>query len=108
MRWRSGLRTRGARGIAALLIALTAAVALGIRPLVGSQAGLAAAATPALVGFSFSPKTATYLGQDPHAALDTLLVELTPDLVRLPVYWDSVEATKGTFDFSETDQMISQ
>ena len=62
MSWRSGIRTRGARGIAALLIALTGAVALGIRPLVGGQASLAAAATPALVGFSFSPKTAAYLG----------------------------------------------
>jgi hypothetical protein len=95
------------RGIAALLIALTAAVVLGIRPLVGSQASLAAAATPALVGFSFSPKTATYLGQDPSPALQTLLKQLTPDLVRLPVYWDSVEATKGTFDFRETDHLIA-
>jgi hypothetical protein len=93
--------------MAALLIALTAAVVLGIRPLVGSQAGVAAAATPALVGFSFSPKAATYLGQDPTVALQTLLVQLTPDLVRLPVYWDSVEAAKGKFDFSQTDQLVA-
>jgi hypothetical protein len=107
MRWRSGIRTRGARGIAALLIALTAVVVLGIRPLVGSPASLAAAATPALVGFSFSPKAATFLNQDPTTALQVLLGELTPDLVRLPVYWDSVEATRGKFDFAETDKMIA-
>ena len=72
--------------MAALLIAMTAAVVLGIRPLVGSQASLAAAATPALVGFSFSPRSATFLGLDPTASLQTLLVQLTPDLVRLPVF----------------------
>jgi hypothetical protein len=107
MSWRSGIRTRGARGIAALLIALTLAVFVGIRPLVGGQASLAAAATPALVGFSFSPKSATYSGQDPTASLRTLLAELTPDLVRLPVYWDSVESTRGAFDFSQTDHLIA-
>ena len=36
-----------------------------------------------------------------------LLQKLKPDLVRLPVYWDSVEAQQGVFDFTETDQMVS-
>jgi hypothetical protein len=67
----------------------------------------ASAATRPLVGFSFSPRTAQWLGEDPVTALDQLLTGLAPDLVRLPVYWDGVEPRRGTFDYREVDSLLA-
>jgi hypothetical protein len=102
----SGAMASGLRPLTSLLMAVGAMVGLTLQPLGVGKAEIARAATPALVGFSFSPRTATWLGEDSATALDTLLRQLTPDLVRLPVYWDSVEARPGVFDFSETDRML--
>jgi hypothetical protein len=107
MRSLSGALAPGLRPLASLLIAVVAMVGLSTQPLGVGRAEIARAATPALVGFSFSPRTAAWLGEDPASALQTLLRELTPDLVRLPVYWDSVEARPGVFDFRETDGMLN-
>jgi hypothetical protein len=103
----SGAMAPGLRPMASLLMAVGAVIGSTIQPAGVGSAEIARAATPALVGFSFSPRTAVWLGEDPGPALETLLRELTPDLVRLPVYWDSVEARPGVFDFSETDRMMS-
>jgi hypothetical protein len=103
----SGAMAPGLRPLASMLLAVGAMVASSTQPLGVGKAEIARAATPALVGFSFSPRTAVWLGEDPAPALQTLLDELTPDLVRLPVYWDSVELRPGVFDFSETDRMLS-
>ncbi|MGH7903738.1 MAG: hypothetical protein ACREPA_06385 [Candidatus Dormibacteraceae bacterium] len=62
---------------------------------------------PPLVGFSFSPQAALYLGEDPDRTLTTLLVRLRPDLVRLPVYWSDVAPTPDGFDFAEVDRMLA-
>jgi hypothetical protein len=61
-----------------------------------------------LVGFSFSPKTADYLGEDPGLALSRLLEELHPDLVRLPVYWDDVAPAPDLLDFGPVDEMLDR
>ncbi len=63
-------------------------------------------ATP-LVGFSFSPETAAAYGEDPEEALATLLADLHPAIVRLPVYWEQVEPTPGVIDLSSVDQLLS-
>ena len=60
---------------------------------------------PPLVGFSFSPLAMTD-GRNPEQALAQLLRALQPDLVRLPVYWDSVAPTASSFDFSQVDRLI--
>lgn len=60
-----------------------------------------------LVGFSFSPKTAQDMGLEPAGALNTLLRRLRPDLVRLPVYWDSVAPDPQSFDFRSVDSLLS-
>src|SRR5258708_19077811 len=59
-----------------------------------------------MIGSSFSPRTAASCGEAPAPALLSLMNQLARDLVRLPVYWDSVEAKRGTFDFTETDDLI--
>ena len=64
------------------------------------------AATP-LAGFSYSPKLAKWARHDPIAGLSTLLQQVQPDLVRLPVYWDSVAPTPDSLDYSETDRLLA-
>jgi hypothetical protein len=59
-----------------------------------------------MVGFSFSPEVARSLGQEPTAALASLLQALEPDLLRLPVYWNEVEPSEGQFDFSLVDDLL--
>jgi hypothetical protein len=71
---------------------------------IGTQS--AKADPPPQVGFSFSPKAAEWLGEDANSALKSLLVQLHPDVIRLPVYWDIVETKKGVFDFSEPNSML--
>ena len=88
------------------MTAIVATAALTAHPLSDGGVYEARAASPAQIGFSFSPRAATALGEDPASALGELMPQLTPDLVRLPVYWDSVEAKRGAFDFTETDQLI--
>jgi hypothetical protein len=63
-------------------------------------------ATP-LVGFSFSPEAAAAYGEDPGQALATLLADLHPAVVRLPVYWEQVEPAPGVIDLSTVDQLLS-
>lgn len=94
------------RLIVALGVAIVAALVLGSAPFWLAGLQLARAATPPQVGFSFSPRTAQWLGENPEPALAELLDRLNPDLVRLPIYWDSVEPSRGAFDFSSIDRML--
>src|SRR5262245_61563244 len=59
-----------------------------------------------LAGFSYSPKVAKWMGFDPGAALRVLVSRVHPDLVRIPVYWDSAAPTRDQLDFGETDRML--
>jgi hypothetical protein len=88
------------------LVAVVSTVAVTAHPTGRGAGDVASAATPALIGFSFSPRTAIFEGQEPLTSLRTLVDELNPDLVRLPVYWDAVEAKRGSFDFNETDRLV--
>ena len=83
-----------------LLAIVAAALALGSETWPGS-------APPApLAGFSFSPRTSQGAGRDPVQDLTSLLDATQPNLVRLPVYWDSVEPTPDRLDFSEVDSLL--
>ncbi len=62
-------------------------------------------ATP-LAGFSYSPKMARWARHDPVAGLRILLQQVHPDLVRLPVYWDSAAPSRDRLDFNETDRLL--
>jgi len=82
----------------------------------GVSAGLTASGVPQKpdshpapsVGFTYSPWAARSLGLDPSKALDTLLTQLQPDVVRFPVYWPDVAPTPAGFDFSGVDAMLDQ
>jgi len=59
-----------------------------------------------LAGFSYSPKLAKWARHEPVAGLRTLLQEVHPDLVRLPVYWDIAAPSPDRLDFNETDRLL--
>lgn len=61
---------------------------------------------PPLVGFSFDMWNLPH-GQDPYRALQSLMDGLSPDLVRLPVYWSEVMPTADRFDFGTVDRLMA-
>lgn len=57
---------------------------------------------PQVIGVSFVPEYAQYLGVDPKETLDSLLgIGVTQ--LRLVSYWDSIEPTQGQYDFTQLD-----
>lgn len=59
-----------------------------------------------LAGFSFSPLASEQAGRDPVRDLARLLDSTQPDLVRLPVYWETVQPAPQTLDFSSVDALL--
>ena len=59
-----------------------------------------------LVGFTFISDRALAAGFEPKAALAELLRRLHPDLVRIPIYWDSVAPVSGSLDFTAVDGLL--
>jgi len=74
--------------------------------LLGSQTWPPAIPPAPLVGFSYSPLTSLSADRDPVEDLSLLLASTNPDLVRLPVYWDVVQPTPDTLDFSSVDALL--
>jgi hypothetical protein len=83
-----------------LFVIVAAALALGSETWPGT-------APPApLAGFSFSPLSSEQAGRDPVQDLTMLLDATHPDLVRLPVYWGSVQPSPEHLDFSSVDSLL--
>lgn len=83
-----------------LVVIMAAAVALG------SEMWVHESPAPPLVGFSFSPLISQSAGRSPTQDLTYLLDSTSPDLVRLPVYWELVEPTPQQRDFSSIDELM--
>jgi len=75
--------------------------------LLGSESWPPAKTAAPLVGFSYSPLESEGAGRAPTQDLATLLDATDPDLVRLPVYWELVEPTPDTLDFSSVDELLA-
>ncbi len=58
---------------------------------------------PTTFGVSFSIKQAREFGVDPKAALAALMTDMNIKDFRLMSYWDEIEKTPGTYDFSDLD-----
>jgi len=56
-----------------------------------------------VIGTSFIPAYAESLGLDPQQTMDALITDLGVKHFRLVSYWDQLEPTKGTYDFSLLD-----
>ena len=59
-------------------------------------------------GVSFSPKYAKYLQLDWKKIYLAMLDEANIKLLRLPTYWDEIEATASADNFSDTDFMLDE
>ena len=75
--------------------------------LLGSESPPAPRLHAPLVGFSYSPELSAWLGNQPQDDLARLLDGTQPDLVRLPVYWDTTEPQPYVLDFSAVDQLLA-
>lgn len=58
---------------------------------------------PQVIGASFIPDYAAYLGVDPQQTLDAMLNDLQIRHLRLVSYWDRIEPVEGQYDFSQLD-----
>jgi hypothetical protein len=103
--WRGRLATRIRRNRGRLLIVipLLSTILLSQR---GIIVGGAQSSPGPQVGFTFRPYAALALGLDPDAALATLLTEIQPDVVRLPVYWSDVATAPDVLDFTIPDRFV--
>lgn len=91
----------GIPGLKGLIFLVAAAL------LLGSEAWPPTKPPAPLVGFSYSPMTSQQLDRDPAEDLTQLLAATNPDLVRLPVYWDAVQPTPDSLDFSSIDELLA-
>lgn len=57
-------------------------------------------------GLTYSAPYAESLDLNPVDSFETILRAIPFKFVRLPIYWDRVEALNNIWDFSETDQLI--
>ena len=91
------------RWLRRIVVSLLAVIAITVGGMYGiAQWYIHSAKAPQVVGVSFIPEYAQYLGVDPKETLDSLL-DIGVKQLRLVSYWDSVEATQGTYDFSQLD-----
>lgn len=60
-----------------------------------------------LLGFTYSVSAAEYLGLDPKQTFEHVVLDLQPELVRLPLYWDRIEAVQGVYDWGEIDTQLN-
>jgi hypothetical protein len=61
-----------------------------------------------LLGATFSKHYAEELGLDWREAYLATIDDLDVRALRIPVYWDDIEAEKGEFDFSDVDWQLDQ
>ena len=59
-------------------------------------------------GVTFSDKFATDLGLDWQETYTAILDDLKVKYIRLPIYWDQIEAQEGVYDFAAYDAMLNQ
>ncbi len=59
-------------------------------------------------GVTFSPRYARYLGLDWRQTFVKILDETGAKNLRLPTYWEEIEAEPDNFNFSDSDFMLSE
>ena len=65
-------------------------------------------ARPGSFGVTFSTKFSDELNLDWKEVYGAILEELQVKLIRIPVYWDEIEATEGVYDFSRYDYLLRE
>jgi hypothetical protein len=59
-------------------------------------------------GLSFSTIRAQELGFEPQNLLATILDDMHPAKIRIPVYWSEIEPQQGLFDFSKYEGLLTE
>jgi hypothetical protein len=59
-------------------------------------------------GVTYSPEFATYLGLDWRETYEAILDDLQVKNIRLPIYWEMIEAEEGVYDFSDYDYILGE
>ncbi len=65
------------------------------------------AGKPYDLGVTFIPSYASYLGVEPHETLDAIISDLGVRQFRFTSYWNQIEPTRGTYDFSTLDWQMA-
>ena len=60
------------------------------------------------MGLTFSESYAEYLGLDYQQVYQAILSDLSPDMIRLPVYWGQVQPLPDQWDWSKTDWLVEE
>lgn len=63
---------------------------------------------PTTLGVTYIASYASYLGLDPHETYNAILNDLGVKQLRLVSYWDEIEPSQGTYDFTELDWQMQQ
>lgn len=63
---------------------------------------------PLTYGATFIPNYARYFDLDPQDTMQAMINDLNIRHFRLVSYWDGIEATKGSYDFSELDWQFAK
>lgn len=100
----------GIIGSLAKILAVTVGAILGLAIILLGYFNLPIQNTTqdAQLGMTFSNKYAASIGVDWRANYIAMLDDLKIRKIRIPVYWDLVEAKKGEYDFSEVDWQLQE
>jgi len=63
---------------------------------------------PGFFGVTFSTKFCAELGMNWKEVYLAIIDDLKVKEIRLPIYWDQIEKTKGVYDFSDYDYIIAE
>ncbi|HSX44639.1 MAG TPA: beta-galactosidase [Candidatus Saccharimonadales bacterium] len=63
---------------------------------------------PLTLGVTFIPRYAAFFGLDPKQTMQAIIDELGVRRFRLVSYWDDIEKTPGTYDFSQLDWQFTK
>jgi hypothetical protein len=59
------------------------------------------------LGFTYSVSYTEFLELDPIKTFEIMLSDLSPSIVRIPVYWSRIEPKVGEYDFTEIDKLMT-
>ncbi len=91
----------------AIVISLVLAI-LGLFSFQSYVQKLAIPADKTIIGVTYSPRYATYLGLDARQGFLQIVQQLHIKQVRLPIYWSEIEPKEGRYDFQDLDWYVQQ
>lgn len=60
------------------------------------------------IGLTFSTRASMYLGLDWKENYDAMIDELSPDILRIPIYWHRLEEERDIYNWDDFDYQLSK